>query len=78
MDKDLREEKNFNIIDQFHERKIMSVKFYSIGLKDIYPFCYGNSRGVCIILIANDNEIIKFIDETKKVKCSKSTGTKNI
>ena len=77
MDKDLREKKVFNIIDQFHERKIMSVKFYSIGLKDIYPFSYGNSR-VCNILIANDNEIIKFIDETKKVKCSKSTGTKNI
>ena len=77
MDKDLREKKVFNIIDQFHERKIMSAKFYSIGLKDIYPFSYGNSR-VCNILIANDNEIIKFIDETKKVKCSKSTGTKNI
>ena len=72
MDKDLIEKKVFNIIDQFHERKILPVKFYSIGLKDIYPFSYGNSR-VCNILIANDNEIIKFIDETKKVKYSKST-----
>ena len=38
MDKDLIEDKLCQIIDQFNERKIMFLKFYSILLNKIRPF----------------------------------------
>ena len=44
MDKELIEDKLYKIIDQFNERKITSVKFYSILLNKIHTFYYRNSR----------------------------------
>ena len=38
MDKELIEDKLYQIIDQFNERKITSTKFYSILLDKIHPF----------------------------------------
>ena len=42
MDKDLIEDKLYQIINQFNERKIMSAKFYSALLNEINPFYDGN------------------------------------
>ena len=44
MDKELIEDKFYQKIDQFHERKITSTNFYSILLNEIYPFYDGNGR----------------------------------
>ena len=57
MDKELIEDKLYQIIDQFNERKITSTKFYSILLNKTHPFYEGNGR-TCKILFAND-DIIK-------------------
>ena len=38
MDKELIEDKLYQIIDQFNERKITSTNFYSILLNKIHPF----------------------------------------
>ena len=38
MDKDLTEDKLYQIIDQFNEKKITPVKFYSILLNKIIHF----------------------------------------
>ena len=54
MDKGLRDDKLHNIIAHFNERKITPVKFYSIFLKEIYPFSYASSR-MSNILVANYN-----------------------
>ena len=53
MDKELIEEQLCQTIDQFHERKTTSAKFYSILLNKIHPFYDGNGR-TCKILFAND------------------------
>ena len=53
-DKELIEDKLYQIIDQFNERKITSTKFYSILLNKIHPFYDGNGR-TCKILFANDD-----------------------
>ena len=57
MDKELVEDKLYQITDQLHERKITSTKFYSLLLNKIHPFYDGNSR-TCTIMFAN-NDIIK-------------------
>ena len=57
MDKELIEDKLYQTIDQFNERKITSTNFYSILLNKIHPFQDGNSR-TCEIMFAND-DIIK-------------------
>ena len=54
--KELIEEKLYEIIDQFNERKITSTRFYSILLNKICPFYDGNGR-MCKILFANDDVI---------------------
>ena len=54
MDKELIEDKLYQIIDQFNERKILSTKFYSILLNKIYPFYDRNGR-TCKMLFANDD-----------------------
>ena len=56
MDKALIEDKLYQIIDQFNERKNTSTKFYSILLNKIHPFYDGNYR-TCKILFANDDMI---------------------
>ena len=56
MDKELIEDKLYQIIDQFNGRKIISTKFYSILLNKIHPFYDGNGR-TCKILCANDDVI---------------------
>ena len=56
MDKELIEDKFYQITDQFNERKITSTKFYSILLNKIHPFYDGNGR-TCEILFANDDII---------------------
>ena len=52
MDIELIEDKLYQIIDQFSERKITSTKFYSILLNKIHPFYDDRS---CEILFANDD-----------------------
>ena len=52
MDKELIEDKFYQTIDQFSEREITSIKFYSIFLNKIHPFYKGNGR-TCKILFAN-------------------------
>ena len=44
MDKELIEDKLYQIKVQFNERKIMSAQFYSILLNKIHPFYDGNGR----------------------------------
>ena len=56
MDKELIEDKLYQIIDQFNGRKIISTKFYSILLNKIHPFYDGNGR-TCKILCAYDDVI---------------------
>ena len=56
MDKELIEDKLYQIKDQLSERKITSTKFYLILLNKIDPFSDGNSR-TCKILFANDDII---------------------
>ena len=60
MDKELIEDKLYQIIDQFNERKITSTEFYSILLNKIHPFYDGNGR-TCQILFANDDIIWQYI-----------------
>ena len=70
MDKELIEDKLYQIIDQFNERKITSTEFYSILLNKIHPFWDGNGR-TCKILFANDDMI-----KIQKVKIQKLQGQK--
>ena len=44
MEKYLIEEKFDQIIDQFNEKKITAIKFYSILLNKIHPFYGRNDR----------------------------------
>ena len=60
MDKELLEDKFYQIIDQFSERKITSTKFYSMLLNKIHPFYDGDGR-TCEILRTNDDKIIQNI-----------------
>ena len=64
MNKDLIEDKPYQIIDQFNEKKITPVKFYWIFLKRTHPLYDGNKR-TSKTLFGNDNEINKLTDETK-------------
>ena len=50
MDKDLIEEKLYQIMNQFNERDITSTKFYSIILNKINPF-YDQNGNPCKILL---------------------------
>ena len=63
IDKDLIEDKLYQIIHQFKERKITPITFYLILLNKVHPFYDGNGRK-CKIHFANDNNINKLIDET--------------
>ena len=56
MDKELIEDKLYQLIDQFNERSITSVEFYSILLHKTDPFLDRNGR-TCMILFANDDII---------------------
>ena len=47
MDKDLIEDKLYQIIDQLSKRKIAPTMFYSILLNEIHPF-YDENSGICI------------------------------
>ena len=60
MDKELMDDKLYQIIDQFNGRKITSAKFYSIPLNKIHPLYDGNGR-TCKILFANNDIIIQNI-----------------
>ena len=53
MGKELIDDKLYQIIDQFNERKITPTKFYSILLNKIHPFYDGNGR-TCKIQVADD------------------------
>ena len=67
MDEDLIEDKLYQIMDQFNERKITPATFYSIRLNKINPFQDGNSR-TCKISFANDDKIIKLNNREKNFK----------
>ena len=60
MDKELIEDKLYQIIDKFSEIKVTTTKFYSILLNKIQPFYDGNGR-TCTILFANDDIIYRQI-----------------
>ena len=60
MDKKLLEDKLYQIIDQFNERKISSIRFYSILLNKIHPLYDGSARA-CKMLCANDGIITRNI-----------------
>ena len=62
LDKDLIEAKHYHIIHQFNERKITPLKFHSILLNKIQPSYDGNCR-TSMILFANDDKMIKFVDD---------------
>ena len=67
MDKNVTEDKLYQIIDQFNKRQITPIKFYSIIIHDLHPFYDGNGRS-CKILFANDDKMTEFIDDTKSEK----------
>ena len=52
MDKELIEDKLYQIIDQFNEKKITSAKFHSIILNKTHPF-YDNNGRMCKTVFAN-------------------------
>ena len=54
MGKELIEDKIYQIINQFNEKKTTSTKFYSIFLFKIHPFYDGNDR-TCKILFTGDD-----------------------
>ena len=54
MDKELIEDKIYQIIGQFNKRKITTAKFYSVLLNKTHSFYDGNGR-TCNILLANDD-----------------------
>ena len=54
MDKELIEDKLYQIIDQFNERKSTFTKFYSILLNKIHPFYDRNGR-TCKLLKCRKN-----------------------
>ena len=56
MNKDLIEEKLYQVKDQFNQKKITLTKFHSILVNKIHPFNDGNGR-TCKILLDNDNKI---------------------
>ena len=51
MDKDLIEDKLYQLIDHFNERKINHRGFYFVLTDDIHPFYDGNWR-TCIIFVS--------------------------
>ena len=56
MDKELIEDKLYQIIDLFNEKTITSTKVYSILLNKRHPF-YDENGATCKILFANDDII---------------------
>ena len=60
MDKDLVEYKLFHIINQFNERGITSVKFYSILLNKVSPFYDKNGRSSKIPFANDERKKQKF------------------
>ena len=56
VNKDLIEDKLYEIITQFNVKKITPTELYSILLNEIHPFYDGNSR-TCKILFASDYKI---------------------
>ena len=56
MNKEVIENKLYQMIDQFNKREITSLKFYSILLYKIHPFYDGNGR-TCKIMFANNDAI---------------------
>ena len=66
--KDLMENK-LQIIDQFTERNITTVKSYSIILNEIHPYYDENGR-TCEILFANDNKINLLMEQKTNNECS--------
>ena len=58
INKDLIEDKLYQTIDQFNERKTTPVKFYSILLNKINQFSDKPER-TSMTLVANDNKIIE-------------------
>ena len=56
IEKDLIEDRFYQITDQFSEKKITPAKFYLIFLQEIHSFYNGNGN-LCQVLFANDYEI---------------------
>ena len=53
MDKDFIEDKLYQLVDQFNERKINHRDFYSEFLNNIYPFYDGNGRTCKILFVSS-------------------------
>ena len=56
IEKDLLEDRLYQITDQFNEKKITPAKFYLLFLHEIHSFYDGNGK-LCKELFANDYEI---------------------
>ena len=56
MGKDLVEDKLYQAIDQFNQKKITNAKIYLIILNEQHPLYDANGR-TCKILFSNDNKI---------------------
>ena len=56
IEKDLLEDRFYQITDQFNEKKITPAKFYLLFLHEIHSFYDGNGK-LCKVLFANDCEI---------------------
>ena len=54
IDKELIEDKLYQITDQFNERKISTTRFYSILLNKIHAFYDGNGRACKILFVTDD------------------------
>ena len=70
IDKDLIEDKLYQIIYQFSKRIIALIKFYSILLNEVHSFLDGKGRK-SKILFAND-EIMNLVDETESINMMES------
>ena len=60
---DLIEDKLYQVIDQFNERKIPPLTFYSMLLNEINPFYDGNGWTSKILLLMMIKS--RFMDETE-------------
>ena len=65
MYKDLIEDKLYQLVDQFSERKINQRGFYSTLLNSIHPFYVGNVRTCKILFVGN---IFKFNHKIKLLR----------
>ena len=53
MDKDLIEDKLYQLLNEFNDRKITHRDFYFVLLNDTHPFCEGNATTCKMLVVSN-------------------------